>query len=433
MRVMLCCAALGGAIGVCLAFVAERISEHYEQMLIHEEMDAELDAQIVQHGGDPDTRLPRTAWKSVYIDRPGQPPTSPPELRRLAPGLHELNDDDSDRFAGIREATIGRVTIVAGLPNSPARERRFSEELMAMILLGIVLGAWLGRMLAGSMLAPVLRLSHQVDSADPATELRGIAEDHRSDEVGALANAFIRYQGRVQAAIEREVLFSADASHELRTPLSVLQGALDLLRESQGSAAPGQRRVERMRRSAAEIGTLLDALLLIARSDEAQDPSSSAIDIGATLASVIAEYRGELDVAQVEVGVRCAHGASIHAQPELLRTALRLLFRTIASGVWGNRLLLDADGQGIVLSSAEMPASGEAVATDALRARRHRPARNAWPRRAARTSPVGSACCGGFATAMAGCSNARMTWPSLFFLKMRMPPADEKPLKGTAI
>jgi len=354
MRVVVCCAMLGAIVGTCMAFVAEQISEHSEHLLIDEEMTAEMDIQIAQHAGDPETRLPRSPWKSLYIDRPGQPPTSPPAFRSMPPGVHELDDmEDSDRFVAIRIAPIGRVTMVAGLPSSPARERRLAEELVAMILLGIVLGGWLGRMLAGSMLAPVLRLSREVDSEAPGTELQRIASDHRADEVGALARALIRYRDRMRLAIEREVLFSADASHELRTPLSVLQGALDLLRESQGSTAPGQRRIERMRRSAAEIGTLLDAMLLIARSDEARDAQETSIELGSALASVIAEFREELDAAQVALGVRCAASVRIHAPAELLRVALRLLFRSIASGAFGTHLRLDADASGIVLATAD--------------------------------------------------------------------------------
>ena len=75
------------------------------------------------------------------------------------------------------------------------------------------------------MLAPVLSLSREVDSAEPGAELQRIATDHRADEVGALANALVRYRARMRTAIEREMLFSADASHELRTPLCVCAGA----------------------------------------------------------------------------------------------------------------------------------------------------------------------------------------------------------------
>jgi signal transduction histidine kinase len=353
MRVTVFCAALGGVVGVCLAFVSEQIAERFEHVLIGEEMNAELDTQIAQHGREPDALLPHSAWKSIYIDRTGQPPVSPPELRALAPGVHELEEpEDRDQFAAIRLTPIGRVTLVAGLPNSPERERRFSEELLAMILLGIALGAWLGRMLAGSMLAPVLRLSHDVDSAEPGAELQRVAADHRADEVGALANALIRYRARMHAAIEREVLFSADASHELRTPLSVLQGTLDLLRDSASPSAPGRNRIERMQRSADEMAALLDALLLIARSTEMTD-ANATVELGPALASVVAEFREQLDAAQIAIGLRCAESARIHAPPELLRIALRLLFRSIASGIYGTRLRLDADARGIVLASTD--------------------------------------------------------------------------------
>ena len=362
MRVTVFCAALGGIVGICLAFAAEQIADHFENVLINDEIAAEMDALISQHGFDPDARLPRSLWKSMYIDRPGQPPTSPVALRALPPGVQELGDiPDSDRFVAIRITPVGRVTMVAGLPESPTRDRRLFEELFAMILLGVVLGAWLGRMLASSMLAPVLRLSHEVDSPDPGTELQRLADDHRSDEVGALANALIRYRARMHAAVEREVLFSADASHELRTPLSVLQGALDLLRESAGPSAPGQRRIERIRRSATEMANLLDALLLIARSGETTDSAGASVELGSALASVVAEFREELDAGQITIGLRCAEVARIHAPPDLLRVALRLLFRSIASGAYGTHLRLDADAHGIVLASTDTVANAPGI------------------------------------------------------------------------
>ncbi|MEO7477760.1 MAG: HAMP domain-containing sensor histidine kinase [Lysobacteraceae bacterium] len=354
MRVVLCCAALGGVVGIFQAFVAEAISERDERLLINEEMTAEIGVQIAQHGADPDARLPRSAWKSLYIDRPGQAPTSPPELRSLAPGIHELDDlEDSDRFAAIRIAPIGRVTMVAGLPNSPARERRFAEELLAMILLGSLLGAWLGRMLASNMIAPVLRLSHEVDTSEQIGELQRIADDHRSDEVGALAGALVRYRTRMRTAIEREILFSADASHELRTPLTVLQSGLDLMHECAGVTTVAQRRIARMQRGAAEMSTLLDALLLIARSNDAADAPHAAVEIGPALASVASEFRDELATAQVEIGLRCAQDACINAPPELLRVVLRLLFSSIANGAYGSHLRIDADAHHIALTSTD--------------------------------------------------------------------------------
>lgn len=366
---MVYCAALGGVVGVCLAFVAENIAAQYETILVREEMAAELDAQIAQHGRDAsDAHLQRSRWKSVYLERTGQAPTAPAWTRKLAPGIHEAPDTafgSGDHFAGIGDAPLGRMVIVAGLPDSPARERRFLEELLAMIVLGVALGAWLGRMLAGGMLAPVLRLSQEVERADPGVALHGIADDHRHDEVGALAKTFIRYQQRVLAAIEREVLFSADAGHELRTPLTTLQGALELL-DAQIVQAPARRRIERIRRSAAEIALLIDALLLVAASDEALDEPTTTIEWAGAIASALAEYQDELDAAHVQVGVRCAAQTTIRARPRLLAIMLRLLLRAMANGSFGHDLHLDVDGDGLTLTSATAPDPMPPAAADGV-------------------------------------------------------------------
>lgn len=110
-----------------------------------------------------------------------------------------------------------------------------------------------------------------------------------------------------------------------------------------------------MQRSTAEMATLLDALLLIARSAEATD-ASATVELGPALASVVAEFRAELDGAHIQIGLRCAEAAHIQAPPDLLRVALRLLFRSIASGAYGMHLRLDADARGIVLGTADAAA-----------------------------------------------------------------------------
>ena len=116
-----------------------------------------------------------------------------------------------------------------------------------------------------------------------------------------------------------------------------------------------------MQRSAAEMATLLDALLLIARSSESTDATNGSVELAPALASVIAEFRGELDAAYIAIGVRCAHSARVQAPPELLRVVLRLLFRSIASGAYGTSLRLDADTRGIVLASADSDATAPAT------------------------------------------------------------------------
>ncbi len=129
------------------------------------------------------------------------------------------------------------------------------------------------------MLAPVLRLAAAVDRDPPDLSLQRIADQHATDEVGVLSSALVRYRRRSELAIEREMLFSADAGHELRTPLCVLHNGLELMGETQ----PGSARLQRMRASADEIATLLDALLLAGRSEEGQVTEPSSLELCAVI------------------------------------------------------------------------------------------------------------------------------------------------------
>jgi two-component system OmpR family sensor kinase len=92
---------------------------------------------------------------------------------------------------------------------------------------------------------------------------------------------------RIEASLERERVFVADASHELRTPLAVLRAELELaarpgrspeeLREAITSAAQETERLTR----------LAEDLLVIARSDQGKLPiERERVELGALLERV---------------------------------------------------------------------------------------------------------------------------------------------------
>jgi signal transduction histidine kinase len=92
------------------------------------------------------------------------------------------------------------------------------------------------------------------------------------DEVARLAVTLNDMLARLQAAVEHERRFVADASHELRTPLALLRTELDLALRRPRS----REELEDALRSAADetqrLSRLADALLLIARADQGPLP-----------------------------------------------------------------------------------------------------------------------------------------------------------------
>jgi signal transduction histidine kinase len=93
------------------------------------------------------------------------------------------------------------------------------------------------------------------------------------DEITRLALTLNDMLARLQAAVEHERRFVADASHELRTPLALLRTELDLALRRPRS----REELEDALRSAADetqrLSRLADDLLLIARADQGQIPT----------------------------------------------------------------------------------------------------------------------------------------------------------------
>ena len=93
-----------------------------------------------------------------------------------------------------------------------------------------------------------------------------------ADEIGRLGRTLNEMLARIEASLEHERSFVADASHELRTPLAVIRGELELgLRPDRDEA---ERKAAMI--SAAEevdrLQALADDLLALARSDDGRLP-----------------------------------------------------------------------------------------------------------------------------------------------------------------
>ena len=92
------------------------------------------------------------------------------------------------------------------------------------------------------------------------------------DEISRLAQTLNEMLARLQAAVEHERRFVADASHELRTPLALLRTELDLALRRPRS----REELESALRSAADetqrLSRLAEDLLLIARADQGPLP-----------------------------------------------------------------------------------------------------------------------------------------------------------------
>ena len=152
-----------------------------------------------------------------------------------------------------------------------------SLVLLLMYLILFVVYRWSQR-----ALSPIVRLANRLESVDfnaagrielNLEALRGKADD----EVDAMILAVEQFTERLNAAIERERIFTRDAGHELRTPVAVFKGSLDLMEQNSQRSEQDTQALARMRKTVDDMEALLETLLLLAREEELAAPAEPVL------------------------------------------------------------------------------------------------------------------------------------------------------------
>ena len=135
--------------------------------------------------------------------------------------------------------------------------------VMAFLLVFGLVGGWI---LAGSMLAPLTRITDATRLAADGSLSHRIQLEGRKDEFRELADAFDTMLARLEAHVAEQQRFAANASHELRTPLAITQTLLDVARNDPNSDT-GEL-VDRLHFVNTRAIDLTEALLLLSRADQ---------------------------------------------------------------------------------------------------------------------------------------------------------------------
>ena len=148
-------------------------------------------------------------------------------------------------------------------------ETRVRLGLVALV--GVLLAAALGTVVARTALTPVRRLTNLVEEISRTRDLSRRVSAGAHDELGRLAESFNVMLGELEASVRSQRQLVADASHELRTPLTSLRTNLELL--ARGQPTDAQERdhvlhdlVGQMER----LSTLVSDLIDLARDEKTQ-------------------------------------------------------------------------------------------------------------------------------------------------------------------
>ena len=206
-----------------------------------------------------------------------EPVLGPAELARAREGAIRLELDSVRGFEGsarvlatpVRDAVL---VVGASLEERDEALAGLLGELAVVEPVALLLAALLGYVLATAALRPVEAMRAEAAVISAAEPGRRLSLPPARDEVSRLGATLNAMLGRLEAALERERSFVAEASHELRSPLALLQAELELALSRPRTAAE----LDAVVRSAAgetdRLVRLAEDLLVLARADGGELP-----------------------------------------------------------------------------------------------------------------------------------------------------------------
>jgi len=188
--------------------------------------------------------------------------------------------------------------------------RHLVEDAAVGLLAVTVMAGLVGAVMSGRLLRRVRRVTAAAKVASDANLGLRLNLPGPRDEIKELGDTFDAMLTRLEAGIQAQRRFVANASHELRTPLAVARTAAEVTL-AKPNATVGQLREmgEQARAAMIRAQRLVDSLLVLARSDQDLGPGelddladlvAEAVDQVASLArSCEVQVRTELGQAQV--------------------------------------------------------------------------------------------------------------------------------------
>lgn len=343
-RILLSFMLLTALIAGINAWAIIAVVQMVEEDLIGDEMRDEMamvETVYLTEGRIPDL----SGGSALYVPSLKAQPL-PSVLGELHPGYQEIVTG-TGAWHVLESSIDGHRFILARNQDAfEAREQMLYKAVAAGFLLAIALALLIGRLTVRRVIDPVIRLAGQVRGRDQMVVLAPpLAADYSDDELGQLAMAFDLAFSQLRVAIDRERLFTSDVSHELRTPLMIVGTSAELLLRGELSER-ARRQVERIARAAAEMQSLIEVFLELARAQGAR----LAPDEGVSLAAM-ADEQGEVWQEEIAarglVFVRRNDGELPGLwHPTLLRVVMGNLLRNAVHYTESGeiRLILEADG-----------------------------------------------------------------------------------------
>lgn len=232
------------------------------------------------------------------------------------PGRGQVSSDDPDfsdgtatvdgttadyRFAAVEATTPDGVTLTVHAGAPLAAEQEAVNTVRGAMLTGLplllVVVAGVTWLVTRRALRPVEGIRRELAAITASEDLaRRVPEPGSRDEIAALARTTNETLTVLEASVERQRRFVADASHELRSPIASLRTQLEV-----AEAHPELLDLPGAVADTVRLQVLAADLLLLARLDAGEKPGSATVELGALVREEVSQRTGDRIAVSVEV------------------------------------------------------------------------------------------------------------------------------------
>jgi two-component system sensor histidine kinase QseC len=222
-------------------------------------------------------------------------------------------DESKHNLIHVAELTKDREELSSEISGNLLKPFLFSLPLLAISL-------WVA---VARSLQPLVRLTSEVAQREP-DNLAPLDAERAPREIVPLIERINKLFGRIDASLQKERRFTADAAHELRTPVAGIKAQAQVARAATNEAE----RIHALDRAILgcdRAAHLIDQLLTLARIDMLGEEVTEPCPLRAIAAEVIAAIAPAALNQNVRLGLTEGSEVAVRGNPALLRILLRNL------------------------------------------------------------------------------------------------------------
>ena len=261
-------------------------------------------------------------------------------------------DQSGEYLIHVAERAEVRDKLARGIAGNLLRPLVFSLPLLAVLLWVAVLRG----------LRPLQKLTCEVEQREP-DNLAALDASSAPREVAPLIERLNRLFARIEASMQKERRFTADAAHELRTPVAAIKAQAQVARTA-SAVAQRIHALDKAILGCDRAAHLIEQLLALARADAQERKLTEPCGLTMIAAEEIALLAPDALDKGVRLELLAEEEAVLRGNPGMLRVLLRnLLDNAIKHSPSGTTVQVNiVQGEGVVLLSVSDDGPGIAEA-----------------------------------------------------------------------